>query len=77
LAALQFGTRKEPENHDKFVVMLVPCYTEGAESLMKTMESLATTKYDDKRKLLFIIADGMVSLSKGKVKAHINSLYST
>ena len=40
--------------------MLVPCYTEGTESLVKTMESLATTKYDDKRKLLFIIADGIL-----------------
>lgn len=38
--------------------MLVPCYTEGPESLLKTLESLATLKYDDKRKLLFIIADG-------------------
>lgn len=34
-----------------------PGYTEGEESLRKTIESLAKLKYDDKRKLLFIICD--------------------
>jgi len=58
LAALQFGLHKDPEAHDKFVILLVTCYTEGPESLVKTLASLATTKYDDKRKLLFIVADG-------------------
>lgn len=63
LAALQFGSLKEPEFHDKFVIMMVPCYTEGPESLLKTLESLAVTKYDDKRKLLFIVADGIFHFS--------------
>ena len=60
LAALQLGTRREPVDHDKFVVCQVPCYTESEESLKKTIDSLATLKYDDKRKLLLIIADGMI-----------------
>lgn len=60
LAALQFGTKKEPEQADKFVILMVPCYTEGVESLTKTLDSLATFKYDDKRKLLFVICDGMI-----------------
>ncbi|KAJ3298077.1 hypothetical protein HK104_011190 [Borealophlyctis nickersoniae] len=60
LAALQFGSRKDPEEHDKFVICQVPCYTEGAESLSKTIDSLAVMRYDDKRKLLFIICDGMI-----------------
>jgi chitin synthase len=38
----------------------VPCYTEGEESLKKTIDSLATLTYDDKRKLLLIICDGMI-----------------
>lgn len=59
LAALQFGQKTYPEDHDKFVILQVPCYTEGPESLTKTLESLATLKYDDKRKLLFVICDGM------------------
>ncbi|KAJ3190616.1 hypothetical protein HK101_008533 [Irineochytrium annulatum] len=60
LSALQFGSARDPEEHDKFVILQVPCYTEGAESLTKTLESLALLKYDDKRKLLFIVADGMI-----------------
>ncbi|KAL1917027.1 uncharacterized protein VTP21DRAFT_5225 [Calcarisporiella thermophila] len=45
---------------DRFVIMQVPCYTEGDESLRRTIDSLAVLKYDDKRKLLFIICDGMI-----------------
>ncbi|KAI8384891.1 chitin synthase-domain-containing protein [Radiomyces spectabilis] len=60
LAALQFGTRRDPENHDKFIICQVPCYTEDEESLKKTIDSIASLKYDDKRKLLFIICDGMI-----------------
>ncbi|KAJ3331041.1 hypothetical protein HDU76_004208 [Blyttiomyces sp. JEL0837] len=60
LSALQFGTTKEPEDHDKFVICQVPCYTEGPDSLTKTLESLAQLRYDDKRKLIFVIADGMI-----------------
>ncbi|KAG0229955.1 hypothetical protein BGW42_001283 [Actinomortierella wolfii] len=60
LAALQLGSKREPEEHDKFIILQVPCYTEGEESLRKTLDSLATLRYDDKRKLLFVIADGMI-----------------
>ena len=60
LAALQFGTKKEPEQNDKFAILMVPCYTEGVESLTKTIDSLSTFHYDDKRKLLFVICDGMI-----------------
>ncbi|KAI8064149.1 chitin synthase-domain-containing protein [Gongronella butleri] len=60
LAALQFGTKRDPENHDKFVICQVPCYTEDEDSLRKTIDSIAVLKYDDKRKLLFLICDGMI-----------------
>lgn len=60
LAALQFGRERKPEEHDKFVLCQVPCYTEGEESMRKTINSLAALKYDDKRKLIFIICDGMI-----------------
>ncbi|KAF8523712.1 glycosyltransferase family 2 protein [Hysterangium stoloniferum] len=60
LAALQFGTSRAPEDHDKFVICQVPCYTEGEDSMRNTIDSLAKSKYDDKRKLLFIICDGMI-----------------
>ncbi|ORX87273.1 hypothetical protein BCR32DRAFT_215396 [Anaeromyces robustus] len=59
-AALQFGSKRQPEEHDKFVICQVPCYTEGEDSLAKTIDSLAYLEYDDKRKLIFIISDGMI-----------------
>ncbi|KAI9327398.1 chitin synthase-domain-containing protein [Obelidium mucronatum] len=60
LAALQFGGKRVPEDHDKFVICMVPCYTEGEASLAKTLESLASMEYEDKHKLIFIVADGMI-----------------
>ena len=60
LAALQLGSRREPEEHDKFVILQMPCYTEGEENLKRTIEALASLQYDDKRKLLFITCDGMI-----------------
>lgn len=60
LAALQFGSTGEPELHDKFVICQVPCYTEDEDSIRRTIDSIAMLNYDDKRKLLFIICDGMI-----------------
>lgn len=60
LAALQLGSKRQPELLDKFVICQVPCYTEGEESLKRTIDSLAALNYDDKRKLIFIICDGNI-----------------
>ncbi|KAG0349411.1 hypothetical protein BG004_006440 [Podila humilis] len=60
LAALQLTSKRDPIHYDKFVICQVPCYTEGEESLKKTLSSLAALDYDDKRKLLLVIADGMI-----------------
>jgi chitin synthase len=59
-AALQLGAKATPEEQDRFVICQVPCYTEDEESLRRTINSLASLRYDDKRKLLFIICDGMI-----------------
>ncbi|QRV84830.1 chitin synthase [Ceratobasidium sp. AG-Ba] len=60
IAALHFGAPRAPEDHDRFVICQVPCYTEGEESLRRTIDSLAKLRYDDKRKLLFVVCDGMI-----------------
>lgn len=60
LAALQLGGKRNPEMLDKFVICQVPCYTEGEQSLKRTIDSLAVLQYDDKRKLIFIICDGNI-----------------
>jgi len=60
LSSLQFGSVRDPEGQDKFVVIQVPCYTESEESIRRTIDSLAVLRYDDRRKLLMLIADGNI-----------------
>ena len=59
-AALQFPGKRSPEDHDKFVICQVPCYTEGEASLRRTIDTLCNLRYDDKHKILFIVCDGMI-----------------
>ncbi|KXN90206.1 Chitin synthase 1 [Leucoagaricus sp. SymC.cos] len=44
-----------------FAVCLVTCYSEGEDSLRTTLDSISTTTYSDGRKLLFVVADGMIT----------------
>jgi chitin synthase len=44
-----------------FAVCLVTCYSEGEESLRTTLDSISSTTYSDARKLLFVVADGMIT----------------
>lgn len=60
LAALQFGSKRRPVPQDKFVICQVPAYTEGEESLRKALDSLTALEYDNKRKLICVICDGMI-----------------
>lgn len=60
IASVNFGAVRAPEDHDKFVICQVPCYTEDDNSLRRTIDSLAKMKYDDKRKLLLVVCDGMI-----------------
>lgn len=60
LAALQFGGKNMPENLDKFIICTVPAYTEDEDSLRRAIDSIARMKYDDKRKLLMVVCDGMI-----------------
>jgi chitin synthase len=59
-AALQFGGKNVPENLDKFVMCQIPAYTEDEESLRRAIDSAARMRYDDKRKLLIVVCDGMI-----------------
>ena len=61
VSALQLVRKPTPEQQDRFVICHIPCYTEGEDSLRKTIDSLTTQEYDDKRKLLFIVCDGMIT----------------
>ncbi|KAF2127725.1 glycosyltransferase family 2 protein [Dothidotthia symphoricarpi CBS 119687] len=60
LAALQLGSKKRPANQDKFVICQVPAYTEGEDHIRKGLDSLTALAYDNKRKLICVICDGMI-----------------
>lgn len=44
-----------------YAILLVTCYSEGYDGIRTTLDSLATTDYDDKQKLLFVVADGIIT----------------
>lgn len=60
LAALQLGSKKRPAPQDKFVICQVPAYTEGEDHLRKSLDSLTALQYDNKRKLICVVCDGMI-----------------
>ena len=60
LSALQLGSKKRPAQQDKFVICQVPAYTEGEDQLRKGLDSLTALAYDNKRKLICVICDGMI-----------------
>ncbi|CAJ2514269.1 Uu.00g023880.m01.CDS01 [Anthostomella pinea] len=60
LSALQFGSKRRPAPQDKFVICQVPAYTEGEDSLRKALDSLTALQYDNKRKLICVICDGII-----------------
>ena len=60
IVSINFGALRAPEDHDKFVICQVPCYTEGEASLRHAIDSLAVLKYDDKHKLMLIVCDGNI-----------------
>lgn len=49
------------EEEDTHIVLMVTCYSEGESSIRGTLESLAATDYPDDRKLLFVVADGIIT----------------
>lgn len=44
-----------------FAVCLITAYSEGEDSLRTTLDSISATDYSDKRKLMFVVADGMIT----------------
>lgn len=54
-------TTRSFEEHDALLVMQIPCYNEDETTLRKTIESCVQSTYEKKRKLLFIVADGLVA----------------
>ena len=59
-AGANTGKRIDVGN-DLYTVLLITCYSENTEGIQATVESLSATEYPDDRKLLFLIADGIIT----------------
>ena len=44
-----------------YSILLVTCYSEDEQGIKTTLDSLANTDYDDRQKLLFVVADGLIT----------------
>lgn len=60
LASLRFGGKKTPSPQDRFVICQIPAYTESEDALRLAVDSLTSLSYDNSRKLLFVVCDGMI-----------------
>jgi len=58
------------DNQELYTICLVTCYSEGEQGIRSTLDSIACTEYDDSKKLLFIIADGLI---KGEGNSELTS----
>ncbi|KAI7864899.1 chitin synthase-domain-containing protein [Spinellus fusiger] len=55
------STHSDIVQTELYTLLLVTCYSEGEEGLRITMDSLAETEYSTKHKILFVIADGIIT----------------
>lgn len=60
LLALCILRKQYPKLKSKYVIVFIPCYTEDHSSIEKTVNSIYDNKYPDKKKLIFIVVDGVV-----------------
>lgn len=58
---LMCNTSKRKSKRDPYIIINIPCYTEGIESMQKTIQSAAQIFYPNRQKLLLIVCDGMVT----------------
>ncbi|KAI8971110.1 chitin synthase-domain-containing protein [Pilobolus umbonatus] len=47
-------------------LLFIPCYTESSETLKQTLDALSRTAYDDSKKLLLFVCDGLVAHQDNK-----------
>jgi len=52
--------QQDEEDSLLYTMCLVTCYSEGEQGIHNTLDSLASTTYQDDHKLIFVIADGII-----------------
>lgn len=71
---LSYIYKQDPSVLDAPLVMHIPCYSEGAKDLLKTINSCSETDFEDSKKLLFVVCDGIVT-GKGNEKSTAGIIY--
>lgn len=59
VSVMRYDSTNSPSH--MYTILLVTCYSEGEAGLRTTLDSLTETDYDDSQKLLFVIADGIIT----------------
>ncbi|KAI8984609.1 chitin synthase-domain-containing protein, partial [Mycotypha africana] len=54
-----------------YVVLMIPCFSESAETLKQTIDSVSRTTYDDRSKILVFICDGVTISAQERIETHI------
>ncbi|KAJ1555393.1 hypothetical protein HK096_001898 [Nowakowskiella sp. JEL0078] len=67
-AARAKGFENLEEDDDPYTILLVTCYSENEEGIRNTLDSLSLTHYPDNRKLIFVVADGLI-VGSGNTKS--------
>jgi chitin synthase len=62
LASLYIMYKQYPKCDFKHLIINIPCYTEDKQSLEKTIHSIYDSEYPDDKKLMFIVADGVLNI---------------
>ena len=55
------GVSVSIKGHDDNVIILITCYSEGEKGLRSTLNSVASAEYPGKKKLIFVVADGLIT----------------
>lgn len=63
-SASSIPTTKISSTDDMYVLLLVTCYSEGKDAIVTTLDSLCEAEYDDEKRLLLVVADGIVTGSE-------------
>ena len=61
MSGLPSSMTAEDIGNEPYVICLVTCYSEGMGGISATLSSLSATEYPASRKLIFVVADGMVT----------------
>ncbi|TPX36036.1 chitin synthase [Synchytrium microbalum] len=62
---LRLNNKRGPPD-DLRTVLLMTCYSEGREAISRSIGALVNSTYDDKKKLLFVVCDGVITGSGNK-----------